>query len=83
VDELVGAREARGVSVAGTHVHSIRLPSYVVSTEIIFGQAGERLIVRHEAGESAAPYVGGTLLAVRQVVHRVGLLRGLDALLFP
>jgi 4-hydroxy-tetrahydrodipicolinate reductase len=82
IDELIGPHEARGASVQGTQVHSIRLPSYVVSTEIIFGQAGERLILRHEAGESAAPYVGGTLRAVREVVHRVGLLRGLDALLF-
>jgi 4-hydroxy-tetrahydrodipicolinate reductase len=49
------------------------LPSYVVSTEIIFGQSGERLILRHEAGETAAPHVGGTLLAVREVVGRVGL----------
>jgi hypothetical protein len=27
------------------------------------------------------PYVGGTLLAVRAVVRRVGLTRGLDTLL--
>lgn len=83
LDQVVGPREARGVSVAGTQIHSVRLPSYVVSTEIIFGLPSERLIVRHEAGEAAAPYVGGTLLAVREVVHRVGLTRGLDALLFP
>lgn len=83
IDELLGPKEARGASVSGTRIHSIRLPSYVVSTDIIFGQAGERLILRHEAGESAAPYVGGTLLAIREVVHQVGLIRGLDALLFP
>jgi len=83
VEEVVGPSEARGASIAGIQVHSIRLPSYVVSTEIIFGQAGERLIVRHEAGETAAPYEGGTLLAVREVVHRIGLTRGLDSLLFP
>jgi 4-hydroxy-tetrahydrodipicolinate reductase len=83
IDEVVGPSEARGASVAGTQIHSVRLPSYVVSTEIIFGQAGERLVLRHEAGETAAPYVGGTLFAVREVVHRVGLIRGLDALLFP
>ncbi|HKA08990.1 MAG TPA: 4-hydroxy-tetrahydrodipicolinate reductase [Candidatus Dormibacteraeota bacterium] len=82
VGELIGPREARGASIAGTHVHSVRLPSYSVSTEVIFGKDGERLILRHEAGEGAAPYVAGTLLAARAVVGRVGLIRGLDALLF-
>jgi len=70
-------------SAGGTQIHSIRLPSYVVSTEAIFAQRGERLILRHEAGESQAPYVAGTLLAIRAVAQRVGLIRGLDALLFP
>jgi 4-hydroxy-tetrahydrodipicolinate reductase len=82
-DQVIGPREARGAAIAGTQVHSVRLPSYVVSTDVIFGQAGERLVMRHEAGESPAPYVGGTLLAIRAVVHRVGLIRGLDSLLFP
>ncbi|HEX2648084.1 MAG TPA: 4-hydroxy-tetrahydrodipicolinate reductase [Candidatus Dormibacteraeota bacterium] len=83
IDQVIGPREARGASVAGTQVHSLRLPSYSVSTEVIFGLPGERLTIRHEAGESAAPYVAGTLLAIRAVVKRVGLIRGLDALLFP
>ena len=81
-DQLIGPREARGAAVAGTQVHPMRLPSYSVSTEVVFGQTGERLILRHEAGESAAPYVGGTLTAIRAVVNRVGLVRGLDTLLF-
>jgi len=82
VDEIIGPREARGTSVAGSQVHSLRLPSYSVSTEVIFGLPGERLIMRHEAGESAAPYVAGTLVAIRSVVKHVGLIRGLDALLY-
>ncbi|HET7420650.1 MAG TPA: dihydrodipicolinate reductase C-terminal domain-containing protein [Candidatus Dormibacteraeota bacterium] len=83
IDQVSGAREARGATIAGTQVHSVRLPSYLVSTEVIFAQPGERLVLRHEPGESAAPYVAGTLVAVRAVVGRVGLVRGLDALLFP
>jgi hypothetical protein len=41
----------------------------------------ERLSIRHDAGESAAPYVAGTLLAIRAVSGRAGLSRGLDQLL--
>ena len=44
--------------------------------------AGERLVVRHEAGASADPYVAGTLLAIRRVPEVSGVLRGLDRLLF-
>jgi 4-hydroxy-tetrahydrodipicolinate reductase len=76
-----GAVEARGADIGGTQVHSLRLPSFTVSTEIVFGLPDERLSIRHDAGSSAAPYVGGTLLAVRAAPGRTGLTRGLDTLL--
>jgi 4-hydroxy-tetrahydrodipicolinate reductase len=81
VDDVVGPREARGATVAGTQVHSVRVPSFVVSTEIVFGLPGERLTIRHDAGESPEPYVAGTLLAARRVPRLVGVVRGLDTLL--
>jgi 4-hydroxy-tetrahydrodipicolinate reductase len=82
LDQLQGPAEARGADVEGTRIHSVRLPSYVVSTEIIFGGAGERLLMQHDAGPDPAPYVAGTLLAVRHVGDAVGVRRGLDSLLF-
>jgi 4-hydroxy-tetrahydrodipicolinate reductase len=81
LDDVHGAPEARGATVAGTQVHSLRLPSFVVSTEVVFAADGERLSIRHDAGETPAPYVAGTLLAIRAVGSRVGLTRGLDRLL--
>ena len=81
IDEVLGAPEARGANVAGTQVHSIRLPSFVVSTEVVFAAEGERLSIRHDAGETPTPYVAGTLLAIRAVRGRIGLIRGLDQLL--
>lgn len=82
IEAVHGPKEARGAHIAGTRVHSIRLPSYVLSCEIVFGAADERLVLRHEAGAGATPYVAGTLLAVRKVVALKGLVRGLDRLLF-
>jgi 4-hydroxy-tetrahydrodipicolinate reductase len=79
--ETTGARDARGATVAGTQVHSLRLPSFTVSTEIVFAAEGERLSIRHDAGESPTPYIAGTLIAIRAVTERVGLTRGLDRLL--
>jgi 4-hydroxy-tetrahydrodipicolinate reductase len=81
VEETLGRREARGATVGGTQVHSLRLPSFVVSTEVVFAREGERLSIRHDAGETPVPYVAGTLLAIRAVPGRVGLTRGLDQLL--
>ena len=82
VDQTHGAREARGASIAGTQVHSVRLHSYVIAFETIFGLPDERLTIRHDAGAGAEPYVTGTMLAVQRVMTINGLVRGLDRLLF-
>jgi 4-hydroxy-tetrahydrodipicolinate reductase len=80
--DVIGPPEARGADVAGTRVHSLRLPGYALSTEIVLATPDERLVIHHEAGSSAAPYIAGTLLAVRRVPAVTGVLRGLDRLLF-
>jgi len=81
VAETLGPPEARGATVGTTQVHSLRLPSFSVSTEILFGGDDERLSIRHDAGSTPAPYVAGTLLAIRAVPGRVGVTRGLDQLI--
>jgi 4-hydroxy-tetrahydrodipicolinate reductase len=81
VEETAGAPEARGTTIGGAQVHSLRLPGFTVSTEVVFGLPDERLSIRHDAGGSAAPYVAGTLLAARAAPARTGLTRGLDTLL--
>jgi 4-hydroxy-tetrahydrodipicolinate reductase len=82
VDQTHGPKEARGAQIAGTPVHSVRLPGYVIAFETIFGLPDERLTIRHDAGSGAEPYVAGTLLAARKVMDTIGLVRGLDRLLF-
>jgi 4-hydroxy-tetrahydrodipicolinate reductase len=81
IGDLHGPQEARGATVGGAQVHSIRLPSFVVSTEVVFGLPDERLTIRHDAGATPDPYVAGTLIAVRKVPSLVGVTRGLDTLL--
>ncbi len=80
-ESVHGNPEARGATIGATQVHSVRLPSFVVSTQVVFAGTGERLTLRHDAGDSPAPYVTGTLLAIRAVPGLVGLTRGLDRLL--
>jgi 4-hydroxy-tetrahydrodipicolinate reductase len=82
LEQLIGPKEIRGANIAGTQVHSVRLPGYVIAFETLFGLPDERLTIRHDAGNGAAPYVGGTLLAAQKVMQITGLVRGLDQLLF-
>jgi len=83
LEGIHGHKEARGATIAGVKVHSVRLPGFVVAFESIFGLPHERLSIRHDSGSGAEPYVGGTLLAAEKVQNITGLMRGLDALLFP
>ena len=81
IDETIGARDARGTTLAGSQVHSVRLPGFVIGAEIIFGMPDQQLTIRHDSGGSAVPYVDGALLAIRKVSGLTGLHRGLDAVL--
>jgi 4-hydroxy-tetrahydrodipicolinate reductase len=81
VSETVGPAESRGANLDGTQIHSVRLPGYTLGAEVVFGSKDERLTIRHDAGNGPEPYINGTLLAIRKVKDRVGLVRGLDEIL--
>ena len=81
LEETEGIVETRGARVSGSQVHSIRLPGYTISAEIIFGLPGQQLTLRHDSGHTAEPYLDGALLAIRKVNTFTGLRRGLDSVL--
>ncbi|WP_420187973.1 dihydrodipicolinate reductase C-terminal domain-containing protein [Saccharopolyspora spinosa] len=57
--DLHGPVEARGTEIAGTRIHSVHLPGFVVTTEIVSGKAGEKLTMRHDPGTNPGPYAAG------------------------
>lgn len=81
ISQTIGESQSRGVTLAGSQIHSIRLPSYIIGVEAIFGAKDERLTIRHDAGSGAEPYIEGTLLAIRKVRDQIGLIRGLDKII--
>jgi 4-hydroxy-tetrahydrodipicolinate reductase len=81
VEKTLGAPEARGASLSGTPTHSVRLPGFVSSIEVLFGLPDERLSIRHDSGSGAEPYIAGTLLAIRRVGSFTGVKRGLDSVM--
>jgi len=81
VHKTDGIKETRGGTLNGMQVHSIRLPGFMISAEVIFGEFDQRLSIRYDAGTSPEAYVPGALLAIRNVHCFEGLKRGLDSVL--
>jgi 4-hydroxy-tetrahydrodipicolinate reductase len=71
---------ARGASVSGVRVHSVRLTGLVAHQEVLFGTAGETLTIRHDSIDRTS-FMPGVLLAIRNVMSRPGLTVGLESLL--
>jgi 4-hydroxy-tetrahydrodipicolinate reductase len=63
-------------------VHSIRLPGLVAHQEVILGDVGQTLTIRHDSTDRTS-FVPGVLLAVRRVADQgAPLVVGLEAFLF-
>ena len=75
-----GLAGARGASVDGVHVHSVRLRGLVAHQEVLFGSQGETLTIRHDSLDRVS-FMPGVLAAVRAVGSRPGLTVGIDELL--
>lgn len=72
---------ARGETVKGVPIHSVRLPGLVAHQEVICGLAGQTLTIRHDSIDRAS-FMPGVLLALRRVGDVTGLIYGLEHLLF-
>jgi 4-hydroxy-tetrahydrodipicolinate reductase len=76
----VVAAGARGATIDGITIHSIRLRGLVAHQEVLFGTAGQSLSIRHDSYDRSS-FMPGVLLAAKRVASRPGLTVGLDALL--
>ena len=68
---------ARGAKVGDVPIHSIRSHGYVAHQEVIFGDAGETLSIRHDSINRAG-FMPGVLIGVRNVAKHPGLTVGLE-----
>ncbi|MGO4384793.1 4-hydroxy-tetrahydrodipicolinate reductase [Specibacter sp. RAF43] len=71
---------ARGASIDGIPVHSVRLAGLVAHQEVLLGSPGEQLTIRHDSFNRES-FMPGVLLGVRIVGTRPGLTVGLDGYL--
>jgi len=68
---------ARGARAHGIPVHSVRLRGLVAHQEVLFGQTGEMLTIRHDSFDRVS-FMPGVLAAVRKVGEHPGLTVGLE-----
>lgn len=71
---------ARGAKVGDVPVHSVRLRGLVAHQEVLLGDQGETLSIRHDSIDRTG-FMPGVLLAIREVVNRPGLTFGLEHLM--
>lgn len=79
-DEYEKIEGARGGAYEGMRVHSVRLPGFVASQEVIFGGLGQTLTIRHDS-LSRESFMPGIALAVKKVRTWKGLVEDLESIL--
>lgn len=72
-----GLAGARGAKVGDVPIHSIRLRGLVAHQEVLLGDQGETLSIRHDSIDRSG-FMPGVLLAIRSVKTRAGLTFGLE-----
>jgi 4-hydroxy-tetrahydrodipicolinate reductase len=72
-----GLAGARGADVDGIRVHGIRLRGLVAHQEVLFGDTGETLTIRHDSMHRES-FMAGVLLGVRRIGGTPGLTVGLE-----
>lgn len=66
-----------GTAEANIHIHSVRMPGYIASQEVIFGASGQIFKIKHDTMERSC-YMAGVLLATRHVFENNDFIYGLD-----
>ena len=66
-----------GISYSDIHIHSVRMPGYIASQEVIFGSSGQIMTIRHDSMDRKC-YMQGVLLAVKHVADKNDFIYGLQ-----
>ncbi|HIT91315.1 MAG TPA: 4-hydroxy-tetrahydrodipicolinate reductase [Candidatus Stercorousia faecigallinarum] len=74
-ETIEGARG--GTSYSNIHIHSVRMPGYIASQEVIFGSSGQIMTIRHDSMDRKC-YMQGVLLAVKHIAKNNDFVYGLD-----
>lgn len=76
-EKIAGSRGGDG---DGVRIHSIRLPGLVAHQEVIFGGAGQTLIIRHDSIDRAC-FMPGVIMVTKKIIHVKGLIHGMEKIM--
>ena len=71
------AKATAALLPAGTPIHSVRLPGLVAHQEVILGDVGQTLTIRHDSMDRIS-FMPGVLLGLRSIGSAPGLTVGLE-----
>jgi len=74
-ETITGARG--GNAYNNIHIHSVRMPGFMASQEVIMGSLGQVLTIRHDSFNREC-YMPGVLMAIRYIAENGGFVYGLD-----
>ena len=74
------ARQSGGAVIDGVHVHAVRRQGLIAHQEVLFGDLGETLTIRHDSYDRTS-FMPGVLMAAKAIGDRPGVTVGLDVLL--
>ena len=69
-----------GTSYSDIQIHSVRMPGYIASQEVIFGASGQIFKIRHDSMDRKC-YMDGVLMAVKHVEAKNDFIYGLENIL--
>lgn len=79
-DATVNDDGARGAVVEGIHIHGVRLQGLVAHQEVLFGDTGETLTIRHDSFDRVS-FMPGVVAGIRHVVDHPGLTLEIESVL--
>lgn len=69
-----------GTSYSDIQIHSVRMPGYIASQEVIFGSSGQIFKIRHDSMDRKC-YMGGVLLGIKHVFEKNDFVYGLEKIM--
>lgn len=78
IETIEGARGAN--SYNNIHIHSVRMPGYMASQEVLFGSDGQILSIRHDSTNRTC-YMSGVMMAIKYAFEHKNFTYGLDNIL--
>lgn len=78
IETIEGARGAN--SYNNIHIHSVRMPGYMASQEVLLGSDGQILSIRHDSTNRTC-YMSGVMMAIKYAYEHKNFTYGLDNIL--